>query len=129
MKKDYPKIIFNFLFFAYCAVMLLMLFHRTKFDLGMGYLVNLKNSYNIIPFATVLNYIKNLSHEAVMLRRSAYINLIGNVVCFIPLGFFLPAKLTKARKFPSFLVCTAGIILTVELLQLFRFAEALMLAT
>lgn len=45
------------------------------------------NPYNIIPFKTISDYIKASSH----INQSIWMsNLFGNVLAFLPLGFFLP---------------------------------------
>jgi glycopeptide antibiotics resistance protein len=45
------------------------------------------NPYNIIPFKTISNYIQASSH----INQGIWIsNLFGNVLAFLPLGFFLP---------------------------------------
>lgn len=119
MNKSKTAVFINILFAAYCAVMLVLLFHRSRFDLGMGYLENLRNSYNIVPFRTVLNYIRMLSSESLLMRRSAFINLAGNILCFVPLGFFLPLSFKRLQRPAPFFGFTAILILSVELIQLF----------
>ncbi|HAQ07941.1 MAG TPA: VanZ family protein [Bacillus bacterium] len=45
------------------------------------------NPYNIVPFKTITNYLKASSH----INNSIWItNLFGNILAFLPLGFFLP---------------------------------------
>ena len=49
----------------------------------------------------------------------AVINLGGNIIMFIPLGFLLPKVFRKLSSLPRILLITAGIITAVELIQLF----------
>ena len=53
------------------------------------------------------------------LELDAVINLAGNVVMFVPLGALLPAANGKLRKFFRTFFACAGLILVVEVLQLF----------
>jgi glycopeptide antibiotics resistance protein len=49
----------------------------------------------------------------------AWINLLGNVLVFIPLGILLPLFLRKLRRLTRFFMASSAIILSVELVQLF----------
>ena len=51
--------------------------------------------------------------------RHAFINLAGNVVMFLPLGALLPAANGKLRKFFRTFFLGLGLIVAVEVLQLF----------
>ncbi|MDA1662144.1 hypothetical protein PDK35_19595 [Bacillus cereus group sp. TH153LC] len=42
------------------------------------------NRTNFIPFRTIKGYISNMS------ITSSFINIMGNIIPFIPLGFFIP---------------------------------------
>ena len=50
--------------------------------------------------------------------RHIVINLAGNVIMFIPLGFFLPLNWKVFRKLPGLILTVLGIILCIELLQM-----------
>lgn len=72
------------------------------------------NPYNIVPFKTIANYIKASSH----INRSIWIsNLFGNILAFLPLGFFLPLLFKRFIGFGR----TIGIVFmattNVEILQ------------
>lgn len=111
----------RFLFLVYCGVMLWLLFFRSwGWDDGASYRQLLANNINLIPLLTIRNYLY------VVLRGSndslvahCIINLLGNVLLFIPLGYLLP-KLWKKQEnfFRFFMTCTFS-ILAVELIQLF----------
>lgn len=109
--------IWHIFFILYCAAMLWLLFDRTGYDAGLPYAEQLK--YNLLPFKTIGRFLRLLGGPQGGLRTHAFINLAGNVVMFIPLGFFLPLLWKKQRKFWRTLLSTAGIILLVELTQMF----------
>ena len=111
------KRIWPFLFGLYCALMLWLLFDRSGYDAGLPYAEQLK--YNLLPFETIGRFLRLLGSSQGGLRTHAFINLAGNVVMFIPLGFFLPKLWQKQRKLWRTLLTTAGIITVVELTQLF----------
>lgn len=98
--------IWRTLFLVYSGLMLLLLFHRTGYD-------QLRS--NLIPFHTIALYWKLLSRPA--FRQSAIINLVGNVVMFIPLGFLLPRVSGKQNRAWKVLLTTTVIITLVELIQ------------
>ena len=77
-----------------------------------------------VPFSTIGEYFGYLLDGGDMVRQ-AIINLGGNVIMFIPLGIFLPLLWEKMRRFLPHILTTAGIITTVELIQLFTLRGAL----
>lgn len=84
----FKKIAFMLGFIAY--LILLVLFVLLKFDGNFNTIkelyINLSNNatlnINLIPFRTILMYLKNIN------SLYAIINMLGNIVPFIPLGFF-----------------------------------------
>jgi glycopeptide antibiotics resistance protein len=68
--------------------------------------------YNIIPFDTIKHFI----HIADRFHRAAAINLLGNVIVFVPFGLLLP--LTKRLHPLAWTLLFAAGITTLELLQL-----------
>ena len=71
--------------------------------------VYLRNN-NLIPFKTIIEYIARQD-------RIAIINLLGNIIAFAPMGFFLPLLFKKQNKLKVFIFTNIMIILTIELLQ------------
>ena len=104
------------LFAAYCALMLWLLFGRAGYVDGIPYSQQMKA--NLIPFRTLKLFFRLLSHHRPALVHAAVINLVGNVVMFVPLGLLLPALWQRLRRFWIFLLWLTAIILAVELLQL-----------
>ncbi len=105
------------LFAAYCAAMLLLLFVRQPGSAGDGYWAQVAGSYNLIPLRTLRHYCFLLTLDAH--RRHAVINLVGNVVLFIPLGFLLPAVFPKLRRLLRTLLAALVIMYLVETAQIF----------
>lgn len=119
MKKK--SLITKTFFILYIALMLWLLFgQRMGRELNDSYSEVLLSNINLIPFATVklfLNAIQgSLSDYAV---KHSVINLIGNVVMFIPLGYFIPSVSKKHSSFRKCISLCALIILIVEIVQLF----------
>lgn len=111
----------RFLFFIYCAVMLWLLFGRSfGWDDGLSYEQMLLRNINTTPLYTIKNYLRVIVDRT---NDSVYfhclINLLGNILLFVPVGFLIPKLFKKLRNFFSFFFITLLSILAVELLQLF----------
>lgn len=107
------------LFLAYCALMLWLLFGQRYEGTQLRELLeNADRRANFVPFETVRLYLRLLKNGASeSLLRHAVINLVGNVVMFVPLGWLLPAVWERLRGFfKTFLLC-AAIICLVEAVQ------------
>ena len=52
--------------------------------------------YNLIPFREIIRYYSNV--EALGLR-AVFANLLGNVIAFIPFGFFYPIIIKRHKSF------------------------------
>lgn len=112
-------------FLAYGAWMVWLLFlQRMGHASELPYLQQISNNLNLIPLQTMIEFIQDTSGSFnpatnPSMMRHAWINLAGNVVMFIPLGFFLPCLWQNLRSYGRFLVWQIGIIVTIELIQLF----------
>ena len=107
MKKHKWKI----LFVLYSALMLWLLFDRVGYDPTIPYWDQLK--YNLVPLHTIRLFWR------IWPSAAAIINLGGNVIMFIPLGFLLPRACPKLNKFFRCFFTCALIIILVEVTQLF----------
>ena len=118
MKKEKRHIGARFLFLVYCACMLWLLFgQRIVPGLYDTYIDRLRSNINLTPLKTLQLYLR-LTHSAnPYYVRHAYVNLIGNVVMFIPLGIFPPFIWRKMRSFPKVTAVGAAVIIGVEVLQ------------
>lgn len=109
----------RFLFVVYAALLLWLLFDRS-FDWteGLSYRQQLKNNISLIPFLTIKNYWNVVCRQEYnALFFHCVINLAGNVVLFIPIGYFLPRLWIKMRRFFPFLFTCILSVCLVEILQ------------
>lgn len=117
-KRSTGQILLRLAFVGYVVWMLWLLFGQR-----MGtqvYTQQLAENMNLKPFSTVGRYISLLKNSSdPMLLRHAVINLGGNVVMFIPLGFFLPRIFPLFKGFFRTFVTCLLLILSVELVQYF----------
>ena len=109
-----------FLFFVYVAVMLWLLFGRSnRYVEGVDYMQQLQNNMSLKPFFTIKNYLYVVTHQDHGdLYRHCMINLLGNVILFIPAGIFLPKIWKKLQNFFLFLLVCVLVITLIEALQL-----------
>lgn len=103
-------------------ILFLILFVVLKFDGSFERIISLHNSIienekdglrniNLIPFRTMSPYLENIT------ETYAFKNIAANIVIFIPLGFFISNKNPK-NVFKALIICL-GVILSIELIQLF----------
>lgn len=109
-KRTVFQVLLRLGFVIYVAAMLWLLF-------GQRWGAALYRSVNLRPFVTLRLYWKLLYSPNEYLARHAVINLAGNVVMFIPLGFFLPYLAPKLRTWYKTLGFTVVLILLVEAVQ------------
>lgn len=110
-KKSAGKTTAVLLFAAYCLGMLALLFLRAPGE---------RRLINLIPFRTIRTYFAVFlgdSHFEDSLWYAAHVNLMGNIVMFVPLGLLLPVLFEKQRSFRRFLLTAAGAVALAELLQ------------
>ena len=107
------------LFLAYCALMLWLLFDRPGYEPGIPYWEQAAEHLNLIPFRTLRLFGELLVSGVRSYIRMAVINLGGNVIMFIPLGFLLPRVFPHLTSLPRVLLVTAVLITAVEITQLF----------
>lgn len=106
------------LFMLYCAVMFYLLLCRANASRTIPYLDQLATRLNLIPFQTLRQQFYFLSLEGrPVLVRHAVVNLLGNVVLFIPMGLFLPALWPRQRRLWKVLLWCGLAISLVEITQ------------
>ena len=114
MKKHIHKLLFA----LYLCLMVYLLFvQRIKYiylSPQISYFEMLSSSINLIPGYSVAIFIRNLFSGDGYWARHAVINLIGNVVMFVPAGFFLPMVRLK-----NTLLISLGALAVIETVQLF----------
>ena len=115
---DKRRTIEKWVFALYALGMLVLLFHREVPENPGSYLEQLSHHVNLSPLRTIRLYWGLLSHPRPPLVRLAAINLAGNIVLFIPLGYLLRAVFPRLRKPLRALSVCAAIICLVELGQM-----------
>ena len=114
-------VLIRILFLVYAAVMLWLLFGQRVGEEGISvYFGITSENLNLIPLKTVKLYLwllQNSTNEALM--RHAVINIVGNVVLFVPLGWFLPRIWVRFRGFFKTVLAVLLLISAVEIIQYF----------
>ena len=124
--KNLKRIILYAAFSAYAVFMLWLLFGMRSgrlFWAPDGYWETLRENINLIPFRTISQYAEKLVNTKA--NGDSVINLFGNVIMFVPLGFFLPAVFPKARPFRRSMLIALLILCAVELIQFFTLLGSL----
>lgn len=115
------RVLLRLLFLVYAAAMLWLLFGQRIGDEGVTIHLNTSGeNLNLVPLMTVKHYIwliQNSTNRALI--RHAVINLAGNVVLFVPLGWFLPYNWKNFRGIIKVLFPMLLMIVTVEIAQYF----------
>ncbi|MDD5934777.1 MAG: VanZ family protein [Clostridiales bacterium] len=108
----------SLIFIYYCFLLVNLLFLNRSYRYisptlqGLG--ERLRCNSNLVPFRTINNYLFNLEHDELRIRVT---NLLGNLLAFMPMAFFLPTYSKKLRKALPFGLCMFFLILTVEVVQ------------
>lgn len=103
----------------YTVMMVYLLFFREPSVTNEPYWELVQAHFNPIPFRTVKLYLRLLENPArPWLVRLAHVNLLGNILLFIPLGLFPPLLHEKMRQYWKVLLLAFGIMVQVELLQM-----------
>ncbi|MCF2649298.1 VanZ family protein [Niallia circulans] len=76
-------------------------------------------SINLIPFSTIFSYLAISNEQVSNWNQVSLINLLGNVVVFVPFGIFLPLLWRQFRKFFPLFWMSISIPLFIEITQLF----------
>lgn len=119
--KSKKHIIIKVLFYVYVIIMLWLLLGQRLVALTIyNYSEQIKNNINLIPFITIERYLTLIKYTPnLYLAKHAIINLLGNIVMFIPLGIFVPATIKKTRNYLIFILYIIITITLVEVVQLF----------
>ena len=106
------------LFGIYGALMLWLLFDRAGYTGGIPYWEQVTQRLNLVPLRTLRLFADLLDSSHPEYVRAAIINLAGNIIMFVPLGFLLPRVFIRLNRFRKVLLTTALIITAVEIIQL-----------
>ena len=102
------------LFVIYCAVMLWLLLGRESGSVDS--LEQIQENMNLIPFRTIRNYLRVIDMDEY--RTVAIVNIFGNILMFVPLGYFLPRLWKGLQHWLRTWAMVLLIMLAVELAQL-----------
>lgn len=109
------KPLIRLLFLLYVVLMVWLLFVQ-RIDAG-GTAV--EENWNFHPFKTLRLYYGLMSSENSYYIVHAFVNLVGNVLMFVPLGFFLPSIWNVFRRFWVLAPVALFLVVTVEAMQYF----------
>ncbi len=127
MKKTFSIIaVVSALVYVFVAYYLLFrLSGREMVVMSEGMLDNYNygNAINLVPFKTIAQYVTAVFDGSI--RGHALRNLVGNVLLFLPAGFFLPFFIKAARKIKWYSVIMASTIIAIEAVQLFTMSGSL----
>ena len=110
MKKKYY--LYSVLFAMYLAILVYFLFFAEGFreNISRAY------RYNFVPFREITRYI---AYRRTIGYGRAFLNLGGNIIAFMPMGFFLPHLCRKRLNFWSVSLIALEASVLVEVIQLF----------
>ncbi|MDR0793545.1 MAG: VanZ family protein [Chitinophagaceae bacterium] len=95
----------------YLILIIYTLFIFYLMIIGFGRETSATFQYNLVPFATIGYFL----HNPMVTARDRMINLLGNIVVFIPFGWLLPRCFSRVLK--AYSVFLIG-LLFLEMLQL-----------
>lgn len=101
-----------FLFVSYLLLLLYFLFFSEGFGRTQQ---NRDYQYNLRLFHEIRRFIQ---YRHILGFRAVFINVFGNVIAFMPLGFFIPAVCKSMKNGFLAVLCCFSVSLLVETLQL-----------
>ncbi|WP_051195303.1 VanZ family protein [Lachnospira multipara] len=119
MKNEKTKLLaYWFAFICYIAVVVYLVFFAESLGRSGSWATTTDNgySYNYIPLNEIKRFIESLSVPEY--REMAILNLGGNILLFLPLGFLLPTILRRIG-FLGTMMSAVVLSLLIELTQLF----------
>lgn len=99
------------LFILYIALMIYFMFFAEMF----GRTPSEEPRYNLIPFKEIIRFIKYSSRLGI---QTVVINIVGNVVVFIPFGMALTSISKRGLGFFVVTLYSASLSIAIELIQL-----------
>lgn len=112
MSKRKRRLVTGILFLVYFIVLFYFLFFSE--EMGRTYSERAYH-YNLVPFREIGRFIK---YWRVLGMKAVLLNIVGNVVAFVPFGIFLPIFSTRSKMLWWATYYSFELSLFVELLQL-----------
>lgn len=100
-----------FLFIMYLGVLTYFLFFSEEY----GRTASSEYRYNLVLFAEIKRFFK---YRHILSTEAFLLNMVGNVVAFIPFGFSIPFLSRKQRKFLNVAFLSFEFSLVIEMIQL-----------
>ncbi len=107
-----------FVVYLFAVIGIMFLGGRHYRPQGDSFWVYVSRSVNLIPFHTIGEYIFHVGRDTAYLSL-AIRNIGGNLLLFLPMGFFLPALFPLLRKLWKVVLTVCATVLLAECLQLF----------
>lgn len=104
------RIICGVLFVLYLLLLAYLVFLSPAFGRNSGVV----REYNLIPLRTIKNYIK---YRAYVNIDIFLINILGNIIAFMPMGFFIPIMFRSKRSLIEVLFFSLAISFIIEIIQ------------
>lgn len=102
------------IFAVYCALMVWLLFGRVQYAPSQ-----VVENVNPVPLETIMRFCRVLMGDfPTDMKRHAVVNLVGNVIMFVPLGFFTSLLWQRFRPLWRCALLGGGMIVCVEVTQL-----------
>lgn len=118
------KLFWKFIFYIYILLVINFVIFKffgdinsVKNNIQLTYesINNGGSNLNLIPFRTIFSYGPDLYMEI------SFINIVGNIIPFIPLGFLIPVVFPTRKPFIKTMTSCFGIIICIEVIQLITF--------
>ena len=113
MKKHRHRILGAVMFVLYLVLLTYFLFFAE--EMGRSPDARAEYSYNLTLFKEIRRFIL---YRDILGWRAVFLNIFGNVLAFMPFGFFLPVFSGRCKKFWRTAFYSFELSLLVELLQL-----------
>lgn len=114
MKKKHIKII-QIISWGVFVIYLIALVYFLFFSEQLGRVPSNEYKYSLMPLKEIRRYLMYWREIGV---RNVMLNLLGNVICFVPFGFVLPIISRSQRRGYKILLLSFLCSLLVELIQL-----------
>ena len=72
-------------------------------------------NYNLVPFQTIETYLSDLGFGV------AFVNILGNIIPFIPMGFLIPIAFRSQRKIIQTMFTCLLLIVSIEFIQFYSY--------
>lgn len=99
----------------------LSIFNWSQDDFSKYFNYYVESSVNLIPFKTIIGYIKDI-FTSLLDTSNIFANLLGNLVCMMPFAFFIPMLFKKINNTKKFILTILCITLGIELIQFITFS-------